>query len=189
MSFGVPIVPEKQSRPKTSRKKARQNKRYSEQAKRRKLKEASIHRINGLIIDGCCRFELLVGHPARVGETPIRVSAVIDTGCTATSISQHTRNRLGLKPVDITQVMTADGKRNSEVVYVSFGFWSNKKTLFFGNHRMPVVNTPGVDILIGMNLITQGSFSVNGHKSEWTWTLKMKPKSLSEPIIHLPVSA
>ena len=85
-------------------------------------------------------------------------TAIWDTGATASVITDKIVTELGLQPIGLTQVKHAHGQAQAEVYLVNIRL--PNKVAFAG-----VKVTKGIlantDALIGMDIITQGDFSVS----------------------------
>lgn len=95
--------------------------------------------------------------------TPIAVKALLDTGCTVTSVDQSIINRLGLKVRGYTTTHTAAGPQivGQYVAALSFpGTALQGKIL----HQVQSVNLSGqpFQILIGRDLMSSWSITYNG---------------------------
>ena len=117
---------------------------------------------------GVCRaFE-----PSQGGEHP-EISEFVgiwDTGATGTVITKNVVDRLLLKPIGKTRVYHADG--NSIVnVYAINLFLPNKVAFPFV--RVTEGNLNGADLLIGMDIITMGDFSVTNTEANTTFSFRI----------------
>ena len=84
--------------------------------------------------------------------------AIWDTGATASCISQRVVDTCGLVPIGMVKVQTADGLVDSETFMINLGLPNA-----VGFMNLPVTKGnlgSSCDVLIGMDVITQGDFTV-----------------------------
>lgn len=84
-------------------------------------------------------------------------TGIWDTGATHTMISRQVIETLKLFPINITAVMTADGERQSYTYLINL-ILQNK--VIFPTLQAIEGHILGGDVLIGMDVITQGDFAV-----------------------------
>lgn len=85
-------------------------------------------------------------------------SAVWDTGATNSAISQNAVDQLGLKPIGMTQVQGVGGTHVQEVYLVAMLLPNG---VGYSSVRVTKANLgPTTDVLIGMDIIGSGDFSV-----------------------------
>jgi predicted aspartyl protease len=123
---------------------------------------------------------------ARVLEVPVRVAppllgknakptktrdckGVWDTGATGSAISQAVVDDLGLQPIGLTQVSTANGEATKPVYMVA---------ILLPNHvnvdtRVTLAALMGCDVLIGMDVIGLGDFSVTNVNGRTTVSFRV----------------
>lgn len=94
---------------------------------------------------------------------PVTAKALVDTGCTITSIDQTLAQRLGLAVRGMTTTHTAAGPTTSNQYFVAFSFPGTNlqgKTL----HRVQSVNLTGqpFQVLIGRDLMASWIINYNG---------------------------
>ena len=82
---------------------------------------------------------------------------VWDTGATGSVITQKVVDSLGIKPIGMTNVNTADGQSISPVYLVDFVF-PNKVVI--QGLRVTLGKLANFDALIGMDVINVGDFSI-----------------------------
>jgi predicted aspartyl protease len=97
--------------------------------------------------------------------------AIWDTGATGTVITKKVVDALGLKPVSKTKVRHANGEAIVNVYYINL-FLPNQVAFNF----IPV--TEGVlgddaSVLIGMDVITKGDFSVSNFNGKTTFSFRV----------------
>lgn len=116
-------------------------------------------RLNTLITDCavCIGFDPVAGvpdpHPPMA-----QFKAIWDTGATGSVITQRVVQACGLQPIGFTRVSTAGGMRDS-ARYVANIMLPNR----VGFPMLTVTEADlagGVDVLIGMDIITQGDFAI-----------------------------
>ena len=89
-----------------------------------------------------------------VGRHTATVSALIDTGCTTTAISEDLVPHLGIVPHGTEQVQTADGTVDANAYYVKVGLPGRRRPPF--TIRAIELRDMGIDMLLGMNIIRLG---------------------------------
>jgi len=97
--------------------------------------------------------------PGRGGKEPptSQFNAIWDTGATNSVITQAVVDACGLVPTGMTQVHGVQGASTSETYLVNISL-PNRVTVI--GVRVTKGNFLGADILIGMDIITQGDFAV-----------------------------
>lgn len=93
-----------------------------------------------------------------------RCTGVWDTGATGTVITQAVVGALDLQPIGLAQVHTASGTAQQPVFLISL-LLPNKVAVATRATMAPLV---GCDVLIGMDVITLGDFSVTNFKGKTT---------------------
>lgn len=93
-----------------------------------------------------------------------KVKAIWDTGATATVITQNVVNSLGLSPTGMSHVNTANGPtiQNTYIIDVVL---PNRVTVKDVTVTGANSLSGGCEVLIGMDIISLGDFSVTNHKS------------------------
>jgi predicted aspartyl protease len=94
----------------------------------------------------------ILPHPSQV-----QFDAIWDTGATNSAISQKVVDACGLKPIGMAQVHTANGIRNSEVYLINIALPNG---VGFAAGRVTKADMGSTDVLIGMDIISQGDFAV-----------------------------
>ncbi len=91
----------------------------------------------------------------------IAFKAIWDTGATASVITQEVVDAVGLKPTGMTMVHHAHGTAEAEQYLITLKLPSN-----VGTNSLRVTKGilgPGTHMLIGMDVIANGDFSVTNH--------------------------
>lgn len=92
-------------------------------------------------------------------------NAIWDTGATNTVITGKVVAAMGLFPVGIVKTHTVSGVLDANV-YIASIFLPNRVAI--PNVQVTEGNLAGADVLIGMDIITQGDFAVsNRHGQTW----------------------
>lgn len=91
---------------------------------------------------------------------PVVSSAIIDTGCTATSIDMEVAKTLGLVPAGIGQALTADGVRKAPIFAFQIQLTPNLVFSAFGLGCD--LKEQKIGALVGLDLIGDCIFVVNG---------------------------
>ena len=104
------------------------------------------------------------------------LNALIDTGATTTSITPKTAEKLGLLPMGMHRVLTASGIQNRPSYLLRVGFASfikGKQNFLIPDKAVEATETPRsdfpFDVLIGMDVITQGKLLVTPTRYEFTF--------------------
>lgn len=97
-------------------------------------------------------------------------TAIWDTGATGTVITEKVAQDCSLKPVGITRVNTANGERDSQVYFVSV-YLPHKVAI--RQLRVTEGIFSGPDILIGMDIISQGDFAITNKDGKTVFTFRM----------------
>jgi predicted aspartyl protease len=98
--------------------------------------------------------------PSTVSQLPqhFDFTAIWDTGASGSVITQSVIDACGLKPIGLTQVHDASGARDSGVYLVNIMLPNS--VAFVAVSVTTGKLAPGSDVLIGMDIITLGDFSV-----------------------------
>ena len=86
-----------------------------------------------------------------------RYGAIWDTGATASVITEKVVTECGLKPIGITKAHGADGEYLTEVYLVCIGLPNG---VGFSSLRVTKGKMAGCDLLVGMDVISQGDFAL-----------------------------
>lgn len=123
--------------------------------------------IGALTIRGNGRLNVLISQVAVslpfIGEgadekiISVSFSGIWDTGATNSVITKKVVDQLELKPVGMTTVHTASGSGNQNVYLVNFTLPNN---FTISGIRVTEGQLTGADILIGMDIICLGDFSI-----------------------------
>ena len=109
--------------------------------------------------------------PAVSGIPPVRTYiAVWDTGATASAISEKVINELGLKEIGMTKALGADGEYDTPVFLVNLIVPNG---VSFPALRVTRGKLRGIDVLVGMDVITQGDFAVSNHNGHTTFSFRV----------------
>ena len=101
-----------------------------------------------------------------VGRHPATVSALIDTGCTTTAISEDLVAHLGSVPHGTERVQTADGTVEADAYYVRVGLPGRRRPPF--TIRAIELRDMGIEMLLGMNVIRLGVLLITGNRYMFT---------------------
>lgn len=116
--------------------------------------------------------------------------ALWDTGATNTVISKNVINALALKPIGQTKVFHAKGDAISNVYAINL-FLPNQVAFSFVKVTEGDLN--GFDILIGMDIITAGDFSVTNVGGKTTFSFRIPSSKeidyMQERVITEPLKA
>lgn len=102
---------------------------------------------------------------------PLVIQGIWDTGATGTSITKEAANFLGLKPVRKIKTHHANGESVVDVYLVNVYLPNG-----VGFSMVPVSECKlpnGVDMLIGMDIITTGDFSLTNYKDKTMFSFRV----------------
>ena len=110
-----------------------------------------------------------------------------DTGATGTVITQKVIDELGLKEISMTKAYGADGEYDTEVYLINMEVPNG---LIIQSMRVTRGKLRGIDVLIGMDVITQGDFAVTNFQGKTIFSFRfpstecidfVKPKPILIP--------
>lgn len=134
---------------------------------------------------GACKaFDPFVG-----GQHPAIASFVglWDTGASGTVISKNVVTKLDLKPIGKSKVFHADGESIVNVYAINL-FLPNQVALQFV--KVTEGKLTGFDLLIGMDVITQGDFSVTNVGGKTTFSFRIPSmKEIDYTLEKAPVAS
>jgi predicted aspartyl protease len=125
----------------------------------------------------------------RLPVNSIKAVAIWDTGATNTAITPRIVKQLNLLPISMTRVSTAGGLIDTPVYLVDV-FLPN----FVAIPSLRVTECELVqdtDVLIGMDIITQGDFAVSNYKEKTTFSFRMPSLleiDLTKPPKQMPIT-
>lgn len=94
-----------------------------------------------------------------------------DTGATHTVVTQHVVDTLGLSPIDMVKVSGVNSESTVPVMLVDIGL---PNRLIIPNRRVTVCSIGnGIDVLIGMDIIALGDFSISNLEGKTVFTFAM----------------
>ncbi len=93
----------------------------------------------------------------------LKVVAIWDTGATATVITTNVVRALNLIPTGMTNVNTANGSAIQNTYIVNIGLPNGLMVTDVTVTEAPGLSS-GCDVLIGMDIIVLGDFSITNHK-------------------------
>ena len=96
--------------------------------------------------------------------------ALWDTGASCSSISKDAAEKLGLAPVSSATVCHANGTATVNIYDISLALPNNVLLPFV---RVVEGRYTGFDLLIGMDIITQGDFSISNMNGKTTFSFRM----------------
>lgn len=102
--------------------------------------------------------------------TAVEFDAIWDTGAEATAISQNVVQKCGLKPTGVTKVSTAGGEKFMHTYLVSLGL---PNSVAFPAVRVTEADMGGTDMLIGMDVIGAGDFSVSNFQGKTVFSYRI----------------
>ncbi len=93
-----------------------------------------------------------------------------DTGATGSAISKNIVEKLGLKPTGVAKVFHADGESMVNTYLINI-YLPNKVAI--PAVRVTEGTLTGFDLLIGMDIITMGDFSITNVSGKTTFSFRM----------------
>jgi hypothetical protein len=97
-------------------------------------------------------------------------NAIWDTGATSSVITQQVVDRCCLKPIGMAEVAHAVGKELAEVYFVNIGLPNGVAFMFIRAIKGKLVSG---DVLIGMDIISQGDFAVTNKDNKTVFSFRM----------------
>lgn len=110
------------------------------------------------------------GQILQAGLQPVFYRAIWDTGATGSVITERVAKDLKLKPTGMTQVSTAGGTMLQNEYFVNI-YLPNK--VYVPDVRVTEGKLSNIDILIGMDIISLGDFSVTNHEGKTMMSFRM----------------
>jgi len=101
---------------------------------------------------------------------PKKFQAIWDTGATHTAITQKVVQDCNLQPTGMTTVHTAGGEANSPTYLVSI--WLPNK-ICIPQLRVTEANIRGADVLIGMDIVSQGDLAISTKEGKTNLSFRM----------------
>lgn len=95
-----------------------------------------------------------------------------DTGATCTAISNDVVARLNLVPISKMTIHTPSGSKDSNVYLVDIAL-PNNVVVQDVQVCDSEIGTQGIDLLIGMNIISRGDFAVTTSNGKTSFTFRM----------------
>ena len=86
-----------------------------------------------------------------------KFKAIWDTGATHSAINQRVVDQCSLKPTGMKEVHGVHGKQLAETFLIAIGLPNN---VFFRDIEVTLGELGGADMLVGMDIITRGDFSI-----------------------------
>ncbi|MCL2672615.1 MAG: SEC-C metal-binding domain-containing protein, partial [Clostridiales bacterium] len=128
--------------------------------------------ISNQLISGTCVYACSQPLDTRDPDANMGRHALWDTGANCTVIKRGLAEELGLKPVSIVPVTTPQGTYDANRFYVDI-YLPNRVFV----PRLLVLegqsNNCNWDVLIGMDIICRGDFSVTNYKGKTTFSFRM----------------
>jgi hypothetical protein len=105
---------------------------------------------------------------------PVKVKAIWDTGATGSVITPRLQSLLKLFPIQSVLVKAVNSEERVDLVIVTIGL-PNK--IRFNNLKVTVceLNSPGIDMLIGMDIISKGDFAVSNGANSTLFSFAIPP--------------
>lgn len=121
------------------------------------------------------RSEVQIGpafdHKSSPPPTQYTFNGIWDTGATASAITENVVKKCGLKPTGMVQVKTAGGIVNNAPTYLVSLMLPNK--VGFTSLRVTELPIESADILIGMDVIVRGDFSVTNYQGRTVFSYRI----------------
>ena len=104
------------------------------------------------------------------------VTAQWDTGASFTAIARELVKSLDLKPIGFTTVLSPTGSKELRKFYVDIELPSGV-TVRSVEVAESDIGAQGIGVLIGMDIIAQGSFSISNYEGKTTFSFIVPPAS------------
>lgn len=111
------------------------------------------------------------------GDNPIPVIAAWDTGSTLCCISPEFAKQLNLQPISKDNLHTAHGIMQSKMYEINV-LLNNQVTYTVHAMENPNIHGDNVDLLIGMDIIIEGDFSLSTYKDKTCFSFRIPSKGL-----------
>jgi len=103
----------------------------------------------------------------------VNTSAIWDTGANHSVLSPKIVEELGLHSIDSAPIHgIANTSRDSDIVVASIRITDD---LVLTNRRFSVIDIPGTEVLIGMDIIKMGNFVINNSKGKTLFSFVIPP--------------
>ena len=103
----------------------------------------------------------------------VNTTAIWDTGANHSVLSPKIVKELGLRSIDTAPIHGINNmSRESDIVVASIRFTDD---LVLTNRRFSVINIPGTEVLIGMDIIKMGNFVINNSKGKTLFSFVIPP--------------
>jgi len=111
--------------------------------------------------------------PAIHNKEGVIINVIWDTGATYSSLSPKIVRELGLKTIDTIVVHGINNASKAADVVIASITLSNSIT--FTGKRFSVIEIPGADVLIGMDIIMLGDFAVSNGEGKTRFSFVIPP--------------
>ena len=103
----------------------------------------------------------------------IRIEAVWDTGATNSVITPHIASQLMLSPIDTVKIIGVNSEGIAPVALVHISLPNN---VLLSSRRVTIAKTGGgVEMLIGMDIISLGDFLISNADEKTSFSFVMPP--------------
>jgi len=122
-----------------------------------------------------CSISLPYTPEANLRESPpklINALALWDTGATSSAVTHDLATKLGLKPITKVNVNTANGIALQNVYLVNI-YLPNKVVIPYVKVTEILGSVGGFDVLIGMDIISLGDFSITNKDHKTTFSFRV----------------
>lgn len=99
-----------------------------------------------------------------------------DCGATVTSISAELANMLNLKPIGTSNVDTTSSTMRTNVYDIEFFLRDSDDYMNVQVYETPVIHKTGIDMLIGMDIISKGDFAISTYKGQTCFSFRIPSK-------------
>lgn len=111
------------------------------------------------------------------GNNPIPVVAAWDTGSTLCCISPEYAKQLNLQPISEDDLHTAHGIISSKMYEINV-LLNDQVTYTVHAMENPNIHGDNVDLLIGMDIISEGDFSLSTYNDKTSFSFRIPSKGL-----------
>jgi predicted aspartyl protease len=126
--------------------------------------------------------DIAISLPSAVAKAGIK--GIWDTGATSTVITQNVVNALGLVPTGKTLVNTASANNVQTNTYLVDVHLPNGLTVKDVIVTLGII-MPGIDCLIGMDIITLGDFTITNHAGQTCMSFRVPSQNQVDYVVEI----
>ena len=123
----------------------------------------------------------------KYGDKSIEAIALWDTGATGTCISKDVVNKLCLTSLGKQNMQTPSGTSTVDTYLINI-ILPNDVEIPDVRVCDSEIGSQGIDILIGMDIISQGDFAVSNYRGKTVFTFRIPSKQLTDYVEQINIS-